>query len=412
MNLAYYIQTLLTGMVILVIIILDYLKQYGWKMRYQRFFMSMVAVDFLLLALELALNLITGGPAGSGGAAGSGGPAGGASRLPLTAVVFLFYALNPVPGALWLLYVRHFLGRTERVPMRLKLLIWLPVAFNLGLSVASLSGGHSFRVLSATQYQRGPLFMLMAMNGYLYLLLSFFTVLLWRERIRRREFFAMLVFPLPILVGGILQTAVFGLSVVWLSLSISLLIIYIDLKHTDVSTDHLTGLANRRQLDRRLETLLSGRRGRRMVGGMMIDLNDFKSINDIHGHDAGDRALETVGRILRASIRDRDMAARYGGDEFALILELKGEDELDKIKARIEESLVSFNASRRLPFALSLSIGTGIYRNACPDDEDVSSDQASCEAAAFLKQIVERMYEDKRRRKAARAAWTSTDPAV
>ncbi len=219
--------------------------------------------------------------------------------------------LNPVPGALWLLYIRHFLGRTERVPKRLKLLIWLPVIFNAGLSVASLSGGYTFRILSPVRYERGPLFMLMAMNGYLYLLLSFISVLAWRSRIRRREFLAMLIFPLPILVGGILQTTVFGLSVVWLAFSISLLIVYIDMKHAEVTTDHLTGLANRRELDRRLETLMSGRRGNRLIGGIMIDLNDFKRINDVHGHDAGDRALEVVGRVLRSAIATlpRAMAA-------------------------------------------------------------------------------------------------------
>lgn len=412
MNIAYYIQTLLTGMAILAIIVLDYLKQYGWKMRHQRLFMSMVGADFGLLALELALNLITGGPAGSGGPAGQVAIASTAPVLPLAAVVFLFYVLNPVPGALWLLYIRHFLGRTERVPKSLKLLIWLPVIFNAGLSVASLSGGYAFRILSPVRYERGPLFMLMAMNGYLYLLLSFISVLAWRSRIRRREFLAMLIFPLPILVGGILQTTVFGLSVVWLAFSISLLIVYIDMKHAEVTTDHLTGLANRRELDRRLETLMSGRRGNRLIGGIMIDLNDFKRINDVHGHDAGDRALEVVGRVLRSSIRDRDLAARYGGDEFMVILDLKQEQDLELVRTRIQDFLVSFNASRRLPFALSLSIGTGIFRNACEDDVEVSAAQATCDSAAFVRQLDERMYEDKRLYKESAAAWTKTDRGV
>lgn len=86
-------------------------------------------------------------------------------------------------------------------------------------------------------------------------------------------------------------------------------------------TDALTGLANRRQFDQQLE--LEVRRAARLrypLALLMVDLDGFKSINDTRGHPAGDDALVQVAAALRAAGRDTDTVARYGGDEFALIL--------------------------------------------------------------------------------------------
>ncbi len=83
---------------------------------------------------------------------------------------------------------------------------------------------------------------------------------------------------------------------------------------TEAHTDALTGLANRRHLDRRLEHLEVG------DSVVICDLDHFKALNDRWGHVAGDRVLSDVGMLLRVGLRDGDYAARYGGEEFALVL--------------------------------------------------------------------------------------------
>ncbi len=92
------------------------------------------------------------------------------------------------------------------------------------------------------------------------------------------------------------------------------------------SHDALTGLPNRRALEQHLPQVL-GRR--RRDGGLvavgMLDLDDFKPVNDAHGHDAGDALLREFGGRLRALMRDADFLARFGGDEFVLVL-----DDLDE----------------------------------------------------------------------------------
>ncbi|KQW46051.1 hypothetical protein ASC77_19335 [Nocardioides sp. Root1257] len=78
-------------------------------------------------------------------------------------------------------------------------------------------------------------------------------------------------------------------------------------------TDALTGLADRGETDTRLAAASSGD----VV--CLLDLDGFKSLNDTHGHPAGDRALRTFGALLRASVRDVDFVGRYGGDEFLVV---------------------------------------------------------------------------------------------
>jgi diguanylate cyclase (GGDEF)-like protein len=85
-------------------------------------------------------------------------------------------------------------------------------------------------------------------------------------------------------------------------------------------TDALTGLANRRRLDRELpREFAAARRGRRLVA-VMFDLDDFKQHNDRYGHLAGDRALRHFAEALSGSTRAMNLAARYGGDEFFALL--------------------------------------------------------------------------------------------
>jgi diguanylate cyclase (GGDEF)-like protein len=88
-----------------------------------------------------------------------------------------------------------------------------------------------------------------------------------------------------------------------------------------LATDLLTGLANRRKLDRTLERELTrARRFEAPMSVVMIDLDHFKRVNDTHGHPAGDAVLSAVGRTVMAELREVDAAGRYGGEELLLVL--------------------------------------------------------------------------------------------
>ncbi len=86
-------------------------------------------------------------------------------------------------------------------------------------------------------------------------------------------------------------------------------------------TDELTGCLSRRYLMERLENELERAvRYERLLGVVMFDIDDFKRLNDTHGHTTGDAALRSIGEVLRRSLRTADFVGRYGGDEFLLVL--------------------------------------------------------------------------------------------
>jgi two-component system cell cycle response regulator len=86
-------------------------------------------------------------------------------------------------------------------------------------------------------------------------------------------------------------------------------------------TDVLTGLANRRHAEDVLRsTIASARRHTRTLCAVLVDIDRFKSVNDVHGHAAGDAVLREVSLRLAAGLRDEDLAARWGGEEFLLLL--------------------------------------------------------------------------------------------
>jgi diguanylate cyclase (GGDEF)-like protein len=83
------------------------------------------------------------------------------------------------------------------------------------------------------------------------------------------------------------------------------------------STDSLTGLLNRRSLENRVQVLRRKETGLTIA---MADLDNFKQLNDVHGHETGDRALRLFARTLRKSLRNHDIVSRHGGEEFAVVL--------------------------------------------------------------------------------------------
>src|SRR5437870_13424123 len=109
-------------------------------------------------------------------------------------------------------------------------------------------------------------------------------------------------------------------------------------------TDPLTGLLNRRYLEARLtEELSRSKRYDYPLSFMMIDIDDFKFYNDRNGHQAGDRALEITAQCLRAALRKVDVASRYGGEEFSILLPQTTLQEAGVIADRIRRKIIETN---------------------------------------------------------------------
>lgn len=120
-------------------------------------------------------------------------------------------------------------------------------------------------------------------------------------------------------------------------------------------TDPLTGLLNRRYLKERLaEEINRSDRSGEPLSFLMMDVDDFKSYNDRFGHPAGDDALRMVGSILRQNLRGADVAVRYGGEEFSVMLPATSIDEAETIAQRIRTHIERTDFPRR---RVTLSVG-------------------------------------------------------
>lgn len=148
--------------------------------------------------------------------------------------------------------------------------------------------------------------------------------------------------------------------------------------------DSLTGLPNRELLEVRLEHAveLSRRHGRRMAL-LFLDLDGFKAVNDEHGHGVGDALLRETARRLEGSVRDHDTVARWGGDEFMVLLEEVGDrDDVVDAAHRLVEALEApvEVADLELDVGVSVGVAMGPGERADPDDLVRSADAAMYEA--------------------------------
>ncbi|MBS0273097.1 MAG: PleD family two-component system response regulator [Proteobacteria bacterium] len=135
-------------------------------------------------------------------------------------------------------------------------------------------------------------------------------------------------------------------------------------------TDQLTGLHNRRYMARHLDSLIgNAQKSNKPLAFLIMDIDHFKSVNDTHGHDIGDEVLREFANRISANIRGIDLACRYGGEEFVVVMPDTDVDFAYTIAERLRHSVETtpFEISRT-PGALKVTISIGIAASLGGDD--------------------------------------------
>jgi len=129
-------------------------------------------------------------------------------------------------------------------------------------------------------------------------------------------------------------------------------------------TDSLTGLPNARRLHVRFEEEVSrARRTGQPFQVIMLDLDDFKLVNDTFGHKVGDRMLREVAGLVHAQLREYDFLARYAGDEFVAIVPDTAAEQVEELRERIEKVVAGFSIDVRAQgrARVGISVGSAVF---------------------------------------------------
>ena len=290
-------------------------------------------------------------------------------------------ASSGIIGYSWCLFVEYHIHRNfKRIKKKSKILA-IPLIIAMILLIINLCGTSIiFDISKQNKYTRGPVNFLLYIIVFIYYIESIYTVQKAKNDSILVEFFPIYYFIIPCMIGTMIQGFFFGISTIWLCVAIAFIIVYIEIQISISFIDDLSGLYNRKFMNHYLNKLQSDKI--KHVYGFLLDINEFKSINDTYGHITGDHALIQFGRILQHSIDKDSVAIRMGGDEFVVFANLQSDDDALALKKRIEYNIRQFNIKTDEPFHLYFSIGIAKYNGNSID--------------SFLSAMDDSMYEAKK----------------
>ena len=297
---------------------------------------------------------------------------------------FLFFFATGFPGAAWLLYLDSYINNGK---YSLKEKWYYLTTFFLSsiMMFVSIFSELIFYVDDSGNYFRGTGLYIFHIINYLPSVIALGIMVINRKIVSQKLIRIVILFGILPLVSANIQFMYPDAVIVWPVMSICILMTYIFLEVQRIIRDHLTGIYNRQQFEDRINARIEKFSIQGPFTLIIIDLNDFKEINDRFGHDIGDEALKNTAQILSQSVHATDTVARLGGDEFVILLEVADQTNTDTIINRILKNVEKANRSGDSPYVLSLSYGTA-----------VASRSEKCNYKRIFNEADEKMYEYKR----------------
>jgi diguanylate cyclase (GGDEF)-like protein len=290
------------------------------------------------------------------------------------------FAANMLAVFCWNRFLAYYLNGS--MSKRSRRMLNATVSTGLVLLVINFFYPIVFSIDSENIYSREKLYSFFLIVDYLLVINSLVTYYKSKRNGGILKFFPIWVYIVPIFVGGVVQSLFYGISVVPTSIAISIAGILASLQNEMIYRDALTGIFNRAYLDYKLKKF--AKRPKQDITGLMLDLNDFKRINDEYGHSVGDDALIATTRILQKAVGSHGIVIRYAGDEFIVLINTQDDSETQTYIDRIQKLFEKYNQDSEKPYKLTASIGSHKLNL---KEESVDS---------FINTIDSRMYENKK----------------
>lgn len=358
------------AMLLLVIVFGFTIKSTTKRSRSYKIFLMMILSNMALLVIE-ALTWLFGEGTSPGMRIGN---------LLFTTANFAF-TIIPV-----LLVFMYFDARilTNEKSIRRRNLVYLSVAVVFFIvAVVNIKGGFLFTISSTNEYLRNDGMRTMSFMGILVLGIYLVTIYKRLKSVEGRLVALILLFSVVPVTGVILQVYFYGVPAIYSFYTLLILFTYMLIEREDAMKDTLTNLMTRGQFEQRLRYMLRRKHAFTII---MVDMDNFKGINDTYGHDEGDQTLIIVARILECETKRVDFVCRYGGDEFMILIESSDRDVGALVEARIYHALEVFNKKKVKPYRIDISYGI-LY---------VGNDQSQSEIE-ILTEVDRLMYVNKRR---------------
>ena len=356
----------LVGIAILVIIMVTR----GWSLPGRklesRLMMALLAVSMFNCVADIYVFQCDGMP----------GP-GYRAILMIGDTYLYLYNLIVGIGIIYLILL-HIDRKTKGLHM---ILFWVLSVVEMVLLIVNLFEPIVFEIDENNVYHRGDYYILFVVLGFVLVFYGYTYYMIAKLRNPSLRYFPVMEFLAPVIVGNIVQMKIYGISLLPISFAVAFAAITIALQNECIYIDKLTGVYNRYELDKILKRR-HYRRNEKLIA-MMLDLNDFKSINDTYSHEEGDQALITFAKALMEAIGSEGLVIRFAGDEFIILIPVFKPVTIDDYKDRIHRKLDEYNESSGKPYKLSAAIGGRLFD---PHTESTSG---------IVNEIDSMMYKDK-----------------
>lgn len=226
-------------------------------------------------------------------------------------------------------------------------------------------------------YQRAPLHFVSTAVAAGYILgaciIAFIGMHKSVERELRVQYGLLALFGIFPLIGGVVQSFIYGLDLLWPLTTAALVMVYINVQQQNVSRDGMTGLNNRRRLDQYVDALSREHLGKEPLCYSIMDIDYFKEINDSLGHQTGDRVLCMVADALKKVYGNtRSFIARYGGDEFVVISRGFDRAQSEHYCKKLQKMLEQMECGELEGRKLTISVGSAFYgESGCSEVRDM-----------------------------------------
>lgn len=297
----------------------------------------------------------------------------------------IYYILNMSISYLWPLFTEYKMNSNAVKLKKMAVALGIPLVLLSTLVISTPFTGFIFTITTDNIYVRTSWqFIVPTILISFNVLFGTFRVHIHRKNTGKYMLFPAIIFVSPLLLAIIVQSLNYGISLIFIGIAIGLSGVYFSTLSESSYIDQLCDIYNRRYYNVYIRTLYNSK-ANDVVTGALIDMDDFKVINDRFGHDTGDEALIQFASVLQKHIRKIGIVIRYGGDEFILLAKASPAEMKTVIDA-IEEEIDEINTSGKNKYHLAFSYGIAeIAQNKSPED--------------FLRMSDKRMYAMKNERK-------------